>query len=174
MNKEENVEKVGTVNTVEITKPDLSDIDKDTIRRICKNEEYTIQGKLDILTDHFKVELDVIKIWLESLNIVLYPTQFSAAKLHTLKKKKRYIISSAQNASPVNISFLNNIKAYAKFIDAEIGIIVSRYKNPTSIWCEGRDVWAKEVQKYKQLVLVQLVELSYLEDMHLVLLVILK
>jgi len=148
MNKEENVEKVGTVNTVEITKPDLSDIDKDTIRRICKNEEYTIQGKLDILTDHFKVELDVIKIWLESLNIVLYPTQFSAAKLHTLKKKKRYIISSAQNASPVNISFLNNIKAYAKFIDAEIGIIVSRYKNPTSIWCEGRDVWAKEVQEY--------------------------
>ena len=148
MNKENNEVPFEVSNTVEVIKPEISSLDQKYIRKICNNNTLRVENKVGILTDTFNVELDVIKEWITSLGIILSPSQFSAAKLHTLAKKKRYIISSAQTASPVNISFLNNIKAYAKFIDAEIGIIATRYRNPTSIWREEGDVWDEEVQEY--------------------------
>ena len=81
-------------------------------------------------------------------NINLGSNQFSKAKSHKLKESSRYIITSAQTASPVNIQFLDNIKVYAQEINAEIGIIATRYRNPTSIWKEEGDVWDSLVLPY--------------------------
>jgi len=38
------------------------------------------------------------------------------------KNKKRFIITWAQNNTPINKKFFDNIKTYAAFIDADIGI----------------------------------------------------
>lgn len=122
--------------------------DQKYIKRICGNDSISADEKLDILTTHYKNSNEEMREMINALGISLAPSQFAAAKLHTLKNKKRYIISSAQTASPVNLSFLENIKEYANFIDAEIGIIATRYRNPTSIFREEGDVWDKSVQEY--------------------------
>jgi len=49
------------------------------------------------------------------------------------KTKKRFIISWCQSETEINQNLLENIEAYAKFIDASIHIIAGRYKNPTSL-----------------------------------------
>ena len=122
--------------------------DKKFIRKICTNYKLSYDDKLEALVNGLDVtEEEALKL-VEELGMVLKHTQYYEATLHLLAKKKRYIISSAQASSPVNIKFLKNIEAYAKFIDAEIGIIATRYKNPTSIWKEEGDVWDDAVQCY--------------------------
>ena len=132
----------------EIIKIDLSKEDQRYIKRICSNNTLPLEDKLDILVKHFNTTKDVVSEYIEILGMTLSPSQFSAAKLHTLKQKKRYIISSAQTASPVNEDFLRNMEVYAKFINAEIGIIATRYRNPTSIWSEEGDVWDSKTHPY--------------------------
>lgn len=77
--------------------------------------------------------------------------QYSQAKLRKFNKtKKRFIITWGQNNTPVHKGFYKNIEAYAKHIDADIHIILGRYKNPTSLTEEGvEDFWVEEVDKYK-------------------------
>jgi len=142
MNKENN-----EITTEEV-KIDLAKVDQRYIKRICSNSTLTLEDKLNILVEHFNITKEVVTEYVESLGMILTPSQFSAAKLHTLKKKQRYIITSAQTASPINEDFLHNIEVYAKHIDAEIGIIATRYRNPTSIWAEEGDVWDERTHKY--------------------------
>lgn len=137
-----------TSNLSEENKYNISKEDKKYIKRICNNNTINLDEKLDVLTDYFNKTSEEIKDMLDFLGMSIFNSQFSAAKSHTLKVKKRYIISSAQTASPVNLSFIRNIEKYAKFIDAEIGIIATRYKNPTSLWKEEGDVWDERIHKY--------------------------
>ena len=118
------------------------------IRRVVNNNNISTDEKLDILIAELNLNKEQVEFIVNFLGMSLGESQFSVAKLHTLKKKKRYIISSAQNASKVNLKFLHNIEEYAKFIHAEIGIIATRYKNPTSMFKEGDDVWDEKVHKY--------------------------
>jgi len=127
---------------------DINKEDQKYIKRICNNNNLSSSDKLDILTEQFNVDNSTMTDMVNFLGITLSQSQFSAAKLHILKKKQRYIISSAQTASTVNENFLNNIKSYAEFIDAEIGIIATRYRNPTSIWKEEGDIWSDLVIPY--------------------------
>jgi hypothetical protein len=72
-----------------------------------------------------------------------------AKKKKSAKGKKYYIVSSAQNATPINKSVWNNIKAYSEVIGAEIEIIPIRYKNPTSVNADlPDDWWAEDVRPY--------------------------
>lgn len=77
--------------------------------------------------------------WLEknniSNNIEIENTDvFKEAKkkVHD-NSKKRFIVSWCQSETDINQRFLNNIEAYAKYIDASIHIIAGRYKNPISL-----------------------------------------
>jgi hypothetical protein len=70
------------------------------------------------------------------------------AKVKAVKANKRYIITAAQNATPVHKGFWKALEQYAEFNGAEIVVIPYRYKNPTSIWSEKAkedDWWAPEV-----------------------------
>lgn len=127
---------------------DISKEDQKRIKKICNNNDINLGAKLDILTDEFSVSVEIMEEMINFLGMSLSQSQYSVAKLHTLSKKKRYLISSAQTASPVNLKFLNNMEAYAKFIGAEIGIIATRYKNPTSYFKEEGDVWDIKVHPY--------------------------
>jgi len=67
------------------------------------------------------------------------------------KKKKRFIITWAQNNTPIHKKFFHNLTEYAKFINADIHVIAGRYRNPTSIWSSEQkeeESWPKEVQSY--------------------------
>lgn len=66
-------------------------------------------------------------------------------------KRKRYVITSAQNATPVFKPFLKTLEKYCRHMEAELLVIPYRYKNPTSIWLDkdrGQDWWDKTITKY--------------------------
>ena len=66
-------------------------------------------------------------------------------------KKKRFLITSAQSATPAHKGFLKNLKAYAEHIDAEILVIPFRYKNPTSVFTkdqEDMEWWDEQITEY--------------------------
>ena len=50
------------------------------------------------------------------------------------KEKKTFIITWAQNNTPIHKNFFKNIIAYKDSLDAGLHIIAGRYNNPTSIW----------------------------------------
>lgn len=81
-----------------------------------------------------------------------YNRLFKEARKKTYDEdKKVFIITWAQNATPVHENFFKNILAYQEFKDANLHVIAGRYKNPTSIWSENNlsnEYWVKEVQPF--------------------------
>ncbi len=64
---------------------------------------------------------------------------------------KRFVITCAQNGTPVHKNFLRSLKQYCRFNDAELIVIPIRYKNPTSTWTKSQinaEVWAPELRSY--------------------------
>lgn len=64
---------------------------------------------------------------------------------------KRYIVTSAQNATPVHRATWQSILNCAEYYDAEIVVIPGRYKNPTSQWTQknkDHEWWDKLVVPY--------------------------
>lgn len=67
------------------------------------------------------------------------------------KTKSVYVITSAQNATPIHKGFLESVKRYCKDRSAEFMVIPYRYKNPTSLWTENSqndEWWADTLQEY--------------------------
>ena len=65
--------------------------------------------------------------------------------------KKRYVVTSAQNATPVHEKFLASLLRYCDEMDAEFIVIPYRYRNPTSIWSQNNkddDYWDSRIAKY--------------------------
>ena len=73
-------------------------------------------------------------------------------QLHESKSKKKvYVITAAQNATPVHAGFFASLLTYAQHNDAELMVIPLRYRNPTSIWStksREADYWATSVLPY--------------------------
>lgn len=74
---------------------------------------------------------------------------YKEAVVRELPKAKVYLLTSAQNSTPVSSNILRNMEAYAKEIGAEIGVVASRYRNP-SLYNEGlkENYWDKSIEKY--------------------------
>lgn len=74
-------------------------------------------------------------------------------RINEYNANMRFVITSAQNATPVNVDFFNCLKNYCDINDAELLVIPLRYRNPTSMWTERNEVdewWAPEVTPYMQ------------------------
>lgn len=74
-----------------------------------------------------------------------------AAKRKFDKRKNTFIISWAQNNTPVHKPFFENLKAYAEELKANVHIIAGRYKNPTSVFTSGQkdnEFWVSDVKPY--------------------------
>jgi hypothetical protein len=68
-----------------------------------------------------------------------------------IQKNKRYLITAAQNATPIHTGFLKSLQLYCKFNEAELIVIPYRYKNPTSVWNsdnKAQDWWHEAVKPY--------------------------
>jgi hypothetical protein len=64
---------------------------------------------------------------------------------------KTYVITAAQNATPVHKSFLAALERYCEHNNAELVVVPLRYKNPTSKWTASQandETWAPEVNEY--------------------------
>jgi len=86
---------------------------------------------------------NILKI--ERVNDVRSKTQFN------INKNKRYVITSAQNNTPINDEFLKSLKTYCEHNEAKLMVIPFRYRNPTSIWSQvdqQQDFWHKSVSGY--------------------------
>lgn len=69
----------------------------------------------------------------------------------SVPKTKRYIVTAAQNATPVHKPLWESIKRCAEYYDAELVVVPGRYKNPTSQWTEGNsnhEWWDSAVVPY--------------------------
>ena len=69
----------------------------------------------------------------------------------SLPKVKRYIITAAQNATPIHKDLWKSLKHCAEHYDAELVVIPGRYKNPTSQWTEHnehQEWWDKDVMPH--------------------------
>jgi hypothetical protein len=69
----------------------------------------------------------------------------------TAPKAKRYVVTYAQNATPVHKPFLEALLVYCKENDAELLIIPGRYKNPTSVFTQAmynEHWWDRDVHKW--------------------------
>lgn len=63
----------------------------------------------------------------------------------------RYLITAAQNGTPVHSTFWQSLNTAAKYYDAEILVVPLRYKNPTSQWSGSQrnmEWWAPEVTPF--------------------------
>ena len=65
-----------------------------------------------------------------------------------LPKSGRYVITAAQNATPIHKGFLASLRHYCARHKATLIVIPYRYRNPTSQWTsnnESHEWWAKEI-----------------------------
>lgn len=72
-------------------------------------------------------------------------------KSATQYSNKKYIVTSAQNATPVFKNFLTTLLLYCEENDAELIIIPYRYRNPTSVWSiasKETDWWENSISDY--------------------------
>lgn len=73
------------------------------------------------------------------------------AKFSRKLQGKRFVVTTAQNATPVNEPFLKALHTYCRENHAELVVIPIRYRNPTSRWSASQqnlEVWAEEVTPY--------------------------
>jgi len=135
---------------------ELTDLDIQYIDEVYNNKEFSFDTRIKILSDKYECSTRTIEKWIARLKLtskaIEESPQFKIAQEKEFNKKsKRFIISWAQNNTPVHEQFLENMKAYADFINAEIHIIAGRYKNPTSVWTANQaqeESWASEVIEY--------------------------
>lgn len=69
----------------------------------------------------------------------------------TQRKVGTYVITSAQNATPINKGFFRAIQAYCDINGAQLLVIPYRYKNPTSLFnvsTTSDDYWAPEIANH--------------------------
>lgn len=70
---------------------------------------------------------------------------------HRARDVSRYVVVSAQNATPVHRGFMASIMRYCEDRGARLIVIPYRYKNPTSMFSKGdqeNDWWAPELVPY--------------------------
>jgi hypothetical protein len=120
------------------------------------NKELPWDDRMQELMHYFNKSERTVRKWAVKLGFkekmdIEPDVLVKAKKKEHDKNKKRFLITSAQNATPVNKDFFDNLKVYADHIGAQILVIPYRYKNPTSMWSEKAqkdDWWDKEVIPY--------------------------
>lgn len=135
---------------------DLSKQDKSFIKKTHSDKDLSWDERMKLLMDRFGKSERTIRKWIKSCGFSTFTEQPSpqleAAKKRVLGKSKYYIISWAQNATPVHKGFLKNLLVYSDYLKAEIHIIAGRYKNPTSVFTDKpHDWWADEIEDYLSL-----------------------
>lgn len=133
---------------------ELEDADIEYIAETYFNKSISWDQRLDLLAQRFKRSERTIQHWIAKLGYstkqVEESPQLIAAKAKEFnREKKRFIITWAQNDTPVNEEFIANLEKYAEFVDADIHVIAGRYKNPTSVFTDKNyETWSDRIIDY--------------------------
>lgn len=137
---------------------DLSDSDKEYIAKVHSNKDLTWDERMQILTSKYNVSERTARRWTAKLQITASPnpieesTVFETARRRELESSKYYIITWAQNETPVHSKFWQNILTYADFLGAKVHVIAGRYQNPHSLQSsrnrKREEWWTSKVVPY--------------------------
>jgi transposase len=133
---------------------ELEEEDVEYIGQVYFNKELSWDQRMYQLSERFKRSERTIRHWIAKLgystkSVDDSPQLISAKAKELDRKKKRFIITWAQNDTPVHDRFFDNLERYAEEIDAAIHVIAGRYKNPTSVFTDkSYDTWAQRVDLY--------------------------
>ena len=132
----------------------LSELGIDYVKQTYSDKSLSWDERIGILMGFFGKSERTVRHWLVKLGIKekadIEPPQLEDAKKRQFDKtKKTFLITWAQNDTPVHKKFLKNMEAYAEMRNADIHVIAGRYKNPTSVFTDKNfDTWKPEVVKY--------------------------
>jgi hypothetical protein len=136
---------------------EMSKKDKERFAKIYKDKSVSWDKRMKALMDFTGKSERTVRKWAsEKLGLAEKEETISeqyqeAQKREFNKDKTRFIITWAQNNTPVHHEFFQNLVKYAEFIDADVHVIAGRYKNPTSIWSneqEEEETWSPVVTPY--------------------------
>jgi hypothetical protein len=133
----------------ELTPEQISDLSE-----IYWNRNLAWDERMKQLSQYLGKSERTVQSWVSKLGITEKSIQESpelikAKERKFNKRKKRFIITWAQNDTPVHNAFVSNIEEYAKFINADIHVIAGRYKNPTSVFSDQTyDTWSPRISQY--------------------------
>lgn len=133
---------------------DLTKENIDFALNVYKNKSLSWDERMLTLMRYFEKSERTTRHWLVKLGFKekteIEPEQYEEAKKRTLNiEKKRFLVSWAQNNTPLHRKLFNHMKLYAEKIDADIHIIAGRYKNPTSVHTDQKfDFWDQELSPY--------------------------
>lgn len=133
---------------------ELTDDQKAYISKIYFDENITWEEKMTVLSKYIGKGSRTVRNWVKKLGLTKKEEKESPELIKAKERvfdgsKKRFIITWAQNDTPVHKQFFHNLKAYAKHIDADIHVIAGRHKNPTSVFTDkDHDIWSPVVTGY--------------------------
>jgi hypothetical protein len=134
---------------------DLTEDQKKKIAEIYTSKDLSWQDKENALSQYTGRNARTVRGWCKDWGLTSGPTEAAeydeARNKKFNKKKKCFLVTWAQNNTPVHRKFLANLEAYAEHINADIHVIAGRYKNPTSIWTMGQqeeERWSRFVKPY--------------------------
>jgi len=133
---------------------ELTQANTDFIKHTYLDKSIKWDDRMIMLTEYTKKSRRTVQKWIPKLGLKQQPDiespEFEKAKTKKFNSNKnRFIITWAQNNTPVHEVFLKNIESYAKHISADIHVIAGRYKNPTSIFSDKEhDTWHHSVSMY--------------------------
>ena len=113
----------------------------------------SLQKKVRGINKKFGVTLKPLNKGTDNLSIRHTNTLDSVRLINTkkssnIRKNKIFLITSAQNATPIHKGFFKACLNYCKYRSAQLLIIPYRYKNPTSLWSESNaynEWWADDL-----------------------------
>lgn len=134
---------------------DLTKSDIAAAKKIYDDKSLPWDERVAMLMEMFGKSERVTRRWFVALGFKQHknPEESEAFKKAKEKKfdksKKYFLITWAQNNTPIHKNFFNNMKVYADHLNGDIHVIAGRYKNPTSIFVDKKeDFWADEVLPY--------------------------
>jgi hypothetical protein len=133
---------------------DMTVKDKETFAKIYKDKNLSWDERMAYLTKFVGKSERTVRKWAsEKLNLS-DKTETISEDLKIAKSKKfnsdktKFVISYAQNNTPVNLPFFTKMLGYAEEHDADVHIIAGRYQNPTSLFSDSDEFWDKRVIPY--------------------------
>ena len=147
---------------------DLTKKEKDYIKHIYSDKNIRFDDRILKIREYLNRSDRTVRKWLVELGCkkenaptgkkkvvseeVKEPSHLELAKQKTLDgTKKRFIITSAQNATPVLDNFFKGLIYYSDTIQASLIVCPFRYHNPTSLFSDKQETqewWSSELVPY--------------------------
>lgn len=115
-------------------------------RQFCKDRGLVYDDSYRKNTSNLLLRLGITK---KLKKKVKEPEAYNSAKQRQLKDTKYYIITWEQNNTPLHSNLWKNILKYKEVLDAELSVVLGRYKNPTSVFTDkDEEEWNEETRLY--------------------------